>query len=62
MYVHKLVHMVTALYATIDTRIHNELETQYILQLQARYGHVITFMGHRCVSNRHNTYIFVIFA
>ena len=26
---------------TIDTRIHNGLETQYILRLRARYGHII---------------------
>ena len=40
----------------IDTRIHNGLETQYILRLRARYGHVITFTGHSSIFNRHNTH------
>jgi len=39
---------------TIDTRIHNGLETQYILRLLAQYGHAITFTGYRCISNGHN--------
>ena len=42
---------------SIDTRIHNGLEMQYILRLRARYGHVMTFMGHSSIFNRHNTFL-----
>ena len=41
----------------IDTRIHNGLETQYILRLRARYGHVMTFTGYSSIFNRHNTFL-----
>jgi len=45
------------MHGNTDTRIHNGLETRYILWLQARYGHVITFTGHGCISNGHNTFL-----
>ena len=35
---------------------HNGLETQYILQLQARHGHVMKFMRSRCIFNCLNTF------
>ena len=41
----------------LDTRIHNGLETQYIIRLWARYSHVMIFTGHGCVSNGHNAFL-----
>ena len=54
--IHTILHCSALINCTIDTRIYNGLETQYILQLWDRHGHIMRFIRSRCIFNRYNVF------